>query len=54
MMKKVTFIFILLIAGVVFSCSIVPFTGRKQLSIVPESEMIAMGLAANNRCKEDK
>ncbi|MFA5818230.1 MAG: M48 family metallopeptidase [Bacteroidales bacterium] len=46
MMKKVTFLFVLLIAGVVFSCSIVPFTGRKQLSIVPESEMIAMGLAS--------
>ena len=28
------------------NCSIVPFTGRKQLSIVPESEMIAMGIAS--------
>ena len=46
MMKKINFLFILLIAGIVFSCSIVPFTGRKQLSIVPESEMIAMGLAS--------
>lgn len=36
----------LLISAVVISCSIVPFTGRKQLSIVPESEMITMGLAS--------
>jgi hypothetical protein len=27
-------------------CSVVPFTGRKQLSIVPESEMITMGIAS--------
>jgi predicted Zn-dependent protease len=46
MMKKRSFLFVLLIAEVVFSCSIVPFTGRKQLSIVPESEMIAMGLVS--------
>lgn len=45
-MKKGNFLVILLVAAVVFSCSIVPFTGRKQLSIVPESEMIAMGLAS--------
>jgi len=45
-MKKVSFLFILIIAGVVFSCYVVPFTGRKQLSLVPESEMIAMGLAS--------
>jgi predicted Zn-dependent protease len=46
MMKKGSFLSILLIAGVIFSCSVVPFTGRKQLSLVPESEMIAMGLAS--------
>ena len=45
-MKKGNFLVILFVAVVVFSCSIVPFTGRKQLSIVPESEMIAMGLAS--------
>lgn len=28
------------------ACSIVPFTGRRQLSILPESEMIAMGFAS--------
>ena len=27
-------------------CSTVPITGRKQLSLIPESEMIAMGFAA--------
>ena len=31
---------------IIQACSIVPFTGRKQLSLVPESEMIAMGLAS--------
>jgi predicted Zn-dependent protease len=45
-MEKRSYLFIVLIAVVVFSCSVVPFTGRKQLSIVPESEMIAMGLAS--------
>lgn len=45
-MKKHNFLIVLLFAVVVFSCSVVPFTGRKQLSIVPESEMIAMGLAS--------
>ena len=45
-MQKVSFLFTLMITGVVFSCSIVPFTGRKQLNLMPESEMIAMGLAS--------
>ena len=45
-MKKVSFIFMLLLTVAIISCSVVPFTGRKQLSIVPESEMIAMGLAS--------
>jgi len=47
-MRKVLFILIILVVGVIISCSIVPFTGRKQLSMVPESEMIAMGLASYN------
>ena len=34
----------IMISGMVLaSCSTVPITGRRQLSIVPESEMIAMG-----------
>lgn len=37
----------LLFSTVVFiACSVVPITGRKQLSLLPESEMIAMGFAA--------
>jgi predicted Zn-dependent protease len=31
---------------VFIACSVVPITGRRQLSILPESEMIAMGFAA--------
>jgi predicted Zn-dependent protease len=45
-MRKSGFFYVLLVAGVIFSCSVVPFTGRKQLSILPESEMITMGLAS--------
>ena len=43
-MKKIQMFIILLIAVVLAdSCSTVPLTGRRQLSLVPESEMIAMG-----------
>lgn len=45
-MRKSVFFYVLLLAVVIFSCSVVPFTGRKQLSILPESEMITMGLAS--------
>jgi predicted Zn-dependent protease len=45
-MKKVTFFSALIIAWVVSGCSVVPLTGRKQLSLLPESEMIAMGLTS--------
>jgi predicted Zn-dependent protease len=37
---------VLVLSLILQTCSVVPFTGRKQLSIVPESEMIAMGLAS--------
>jgi predicted Zn-dependent protease len=48
MMKKILkFLLAILVLLMIYqACSIVPFTGRKQLSIVPESEMIAMGLAS--------
>ncbi len=45
-MKKIYVLFVLFVALAIISCSVVPFTGRKQLIIVPESEMIAMGLAS--------
>lgn len=45
-MNKVNLLIILLVAVLVNSCSIVPFTGRKQLSLLPESEMISMGLTS--------
>lgn len=44
-MKKVSIILSVLVAGAILSCSTVPITGRKQLSILPESEMISMGFA---------
>ncbi len=45
-MKKGTKIplVIIFIAIVCHSCAVVPLTGRKQLSLVPESEMISMSL----------
>ena len=45
-MKKNVKKFIILLAAVVLadSCSTVPITGRRQLSLLPESEMVAMGL----------
>jgi len=46
MMKKLYLITILFILAVLISCSIVPITGRRQISILPESEMITMGLAS--------
>lgn len=39
-------VFILFIGFVFNSCSKVPITGRKQLHLVPESEMVAMGFSA--------
>jgi predicted Zn-dependent protease len=45
-MKKVSFIQILIIAGLLSGCSVVPITGRKQLNILPESQMISMGLSS--------
>jgi predicted Zn-dependent protease len=45
-MKKVTVPLILMLAGAIISCSVVPITGRKQISLIPESEMIAMGLSS--------
>lgn len=47
MKRIIKTLFAVVIFSLIFqACSIVPFTGRKQLSIVPESEMIAMGLVS--------
>ena len=47
-MKKIVKRFIILLAAVVLadSCSTVPITGRRQLSLIPESEMISMSLTS--------
>ena len=39
-----TFVILLTVGILADSCSTVPVTGRRQLSLLPESEMIAMGL----------
>jgi len=36
----------LIMTGLFISCATVPLTGRKQLNLLPESEMIAMGLTS--------
>ena len=36
--------FVLAITGMAYSCSTVPITGRRQLSLVPESELMSMSL----------
>ena len=45
-MKRVNSISFVVFFSVIFfySCSVVPFTGRKQLNLLPESDMISMGL----------
>ena len=44
MKKQVSIITLVLFSILVLvSCSVVPLTGRKQLNLLPESEMIAMG-----------
>jgi predicted Zn-dependent protease len=53
-MKRILFLLVVVVvlAG---GCSTVPLTGRKQLSIIPESEMISMGLTSYQEfMKENK
>lgn len=45
-MKK--WIALFLIAGTIWACNRVPITGRKQMSLLPESELVAMSLAEYN------
>ncbi len=46
-MKKHNIGFALVIIAIIFqSCSVVPFTGRKQLNLLPESDMISMSLTS--------
>ena len=41
-MKKFNFLITLLIGLTIYSCSTVPITGRKQLSMIPDNELMAM------------
>jgi predicted Zn-dependent protease len=46
-MKKQNIILAVIISAMILqSCSVVPFTGRKQLNLLPESEMISMSLTS--------
>ena len=47
-MEKIIKIFIVLLIAIILadSCSTVPLTGRRQLSLIPESEMISMSLTS--------
>jgi predicted Zn-dependent protease len=62
-MKKVNyllFLFIIILESILISCSTVPITGRKQLNLLPESEIMAMSLTQyeeflkQNKLSEDK
>jgi predicted Zn-dependent protease len=45
-MKNIRIVLLFIVTGLMLGCSVVPVTGRKQLNILPESEMISMGLAS--------
>jgi predicted Zn-dependent protease len=45
-MKKINLFIFLVITAVLTGCSVVPLTGRKQLNLMPESEMISMSLTS--------
>ncbi|HDR90327.1 MAG TPA: M48 family peptidase [Bacteroidetes bacterium] len=36
---------LVLFSGILWQCSTVPFTGRKQVNLLPESEMVSMGIS---------
>jgi predicted Zn-dependent protease len=45
-MKKVVFLQLLFLIVAISGCTTVPLTGRKQLNLIPESEMISMSLTS--------
>lgn len=44
-MKKLRFIAFFLTSMIIFSCSTVPLTNRKQLAMIPQGELLAMSFA---------
>ncbi len=49
MKKQIIFLLSFVVISVLFqACSVVPLTGRKQLNLLPESEMISMALTSYN------
>lgn len=59
-MKRITFILIttlalLTVGNFITSCTSVPLTGRQQMNLIPESELVAMSLTSyNDFLKENK
>jgi predicted Zn-dependent protease len=47
------FVAIVLIQAIAISCATVPITGRKQLNLYPESDMVAMSLTQYNKFIEN-
>ena len=47
-MKKLRFIAFFLTSLIIFSCSTVPLTNRKQLAMIPQGELLAMSFAQYN------
>jgi len=45
-MNKLTITSAVLAAFILYGCSVVPITGRKQVNLLPESDMISMGLTS--------
>ena len=45
-MKKLYLVILIIISFTIIRCTVVPLTGRKQINLLPESEMITMGLAS--------
>jgi predicted Zn-dependent protease len=46
-------IFLIISAFMIISCSTVPITGRKQLSLIPESEMLSMSFSQYDQFLKD-
>jgi len=47
-MKKPKILIILIIGLTIYSCSTVPITGRKQLNMIPDNELMTMSFQQYN------
>jgi len=59
-MKKYSLFAAVLLTSILYGCTVVPITGRKQMNLLPESDLISMGLTSyqeflkENRLSSDK